>query len=482
MGSIGSGVMGATEVLTSYCVVLCLLQMVALSSGHFTVIGSQRPILATLGGNVELNCQLSPPQQAQHMEIRWFRNRYTQPVHLYRNGKNLHGETMSKYVERTELLTDAFNEGKVILRILNVTVDDGGAYHCVFKDGEFYEEHITEVKVTATSSDIQILMHTPNIKGVMLECHSGGWFPQPHMEWRNSKGEVIQATSKFHSQDKNKLFNMSMVLFIEASSHRNVICYFQNLVTHQEQSINIVLSGELFSWKIVWIMILSTISFVMIDFCMTYCVQQQLIHEESLSTVGNDQCESDQSEGTCYKRNYPWIIIAVVPIISVFAIIGVMLFLHLEQRVTILEQHFELDTLWLEDISVILCVVIVSNINLIPLIYFRLHEHVPRFKDRSPILNKAVVFLHFIYFSIVCGTILLVHLQLRNKVSISDSLFSLYNSWLTDISMILGFLLSIFIVTTIAKSSLFNKKWCIGLCIHMKEAEATGGPCEGEEL
>lgn len=42
-------------------------------------------------------------------------------------------------------------------------------------------------------------------------------------------------------------------------------------------------------------------------------------------------------------------------------------------------------------------------------------EHVPRFKDRSPILNKAVVFLHFIYFSIVCGTILLVHLQLRNK-------------------------------------------------------------------
>jgi hypothetical protein len=88
-------------------------------------------------------------------------------------------------------------------------------------------------------------MHTPNIKGVMLECHSGGWFPQPHMEWRNSKGEVIQATSKFHSQDKNKLFNMSMVLFIEASSHRNVICYFQNLVTHQEQSINIVLSGKM---------------------------------------------------------------------------------------------------------------------------------------------------------------------------------------------------------------------------------------------
>ncbi|OBS82173.1 hypothetical protein A6R68_23839, partial [Neotoma lepida] len=82
------------------------------------------------------------------MEIRWFRDRYNQPVYLYRNGKDLHGETISKYVERTELIKDAIGEGKVTLRIFNVTVDDDGPYHCIFKDGEFYEEHIIEVKVT----------------------------------------------------------------------------------------------------------------------------------------------------------------------------------------------------------------------------------------------------------------------------------------------------------------------------------------------
>ena len=110
--------------------------------------GLTRPVLAPLGGTLELSCQLSPPQDAQHMEIRWFRNRYTQPVHLYRDGKDLHGETIPKYVERTELLKDDIEEGKVTLRIFSVTVDDDGPYHCVFKDGEFYEEHITEVKVT----------------------------------------------------------------------------------------------------------------------------------------------------------------------------------------------------------------------------------------------------------------------------------------------------------------------------------------------
>ncbi|XP_059111845.1 selection and upkeep of intraepithelial T-cells protein 2-like [Peromyscus eremicus] len=348
--------MGAKGVLlVVHCVAVYLLQTVALSSEKFTVTGLTRPVLAPLGGALELSCQLFPPQHAQHMEIRWFRNRYTQPVHLYRNGIDLHGETTSKYVERTELLKDAIGEGKVTLRIFNVTIDDDGPYHCFFKDGEFYEEHITEVKVTVTSSDIQIHMHSPNIKGVMLECHSGGWFPQPHMEWRDSKGEVIPATTKSNSQDGKKLFNMTMALFIKANSHRNVTCYLQNLLTHQEESISIILPGELFSWKSVWIWIQSMITFVLIAFLMTSCVQCYLIH------------------GSCSVINSPWKKkSAIVFVISMVAIIGIILILHLIPRVPVSDPHLELDTLWLEDFSVILFVLIVFKINFISFIYFRL--------------------------------------------------------------------------------------------------------------
>ncbi|XP_052573146.1 selection and upkeep of intraepithelial T-cells protein 2-like [Peromyscus californicus insignis] len=327
---------------------------IAFVSEKFIVTGLTRPVLTPLGGTLEISCQLSPPQHAQHMEIRWFRNHYTQPVYLYRDGKDLHGETISKYVERTELLKDPIGKGKVTLRIFNVTVDDDGPYRCFFKDGEFYEEHITEVKVTVTSSDIQILMHSPNTKGVMLECHSGGWFPQPHMEWRNSKGEIIPATSKSHSQDGNKLFNMTMALFIEANSHRNVTCYFQNCLTHQEESISIVLSGELFSWKCVWMWIMSMIASVLIAFLVTYCVQQYLIY------------------GNCSERFSYLLKGSVLLMTSVLAIMGVILILHLKQRVTVSDPRFELDTLWLEDISVILCMLIGFIIKLVSFIYFRL--------------------------------------------------------------------------------------------------------------
>lgn len=121
---------------------------------QFTVTSLQGPILAPFGGTVELSCQLSPAQNAEHMEIRWFRDLYTQPVHLYNNGKDLHLETISRYVERTELLKEAIREGKVTLRILNVSVDDNGQYHCFFKDGAFDEEAITEVKVTGKDGSL----------------------------------------------------------------------------------------------------------------------------------------------------------------------------------------------------------------------------------------------------------------------------------------------------------------------------------------
>ncbi|XP_021044921.1 selection and upkeep of intraepithelial T-cells protein 2-like [Mus pahari] len=369
-------------------------EIIRVDQGHlerFTVNGLQRPVLAQLGGNLELSCELSPPQQAEHMEIRWFRNRYKEPVYLYRTGQDLLGEIIPKYVERTELLKGDIGKGKVTLRIFNVTVDDDGSYHCFFKDGKFYEEHIMEVKVTGTSSDIQIFMHPPNTKGVMLECQSGGWFPEPHMEWRDSKGDLIPATSKSHSQDENKTFTMKMALLVESNSYWNVTCYIQNLVTHQEESISIVLPGELFSWKIIWIMILSISSSVMIAFHMTDCVKQHLVH------------------GANSKKTYSWKKSEIKFIILALAAATGVLSLHLFQRVQVSDKYFELDTLWLEDISVILCVLIVFTMKLMSWVSFRLH----------------------------------------------DPLYSVYQSWMFYMAVVLGSLLAVF---NIEKSVILLRK------------------------
>ncbi|XP_021484943.1 selection and upkeep of intraepithelial T-cells protein 1-like [Meriones unguiculatus] len=350
--------MGSTGLcFYGHCIVMFLFQMITSSSERFTVTGLEGPVLAPLGGNLELSCQLSPPQQAQHMEIRWFRNLYTEPVHLYRDGKDVFGKIISKYVERTELLRDLIGEGKVTLRIFNVTIDDDGSYHCVFKAGDFYEEHITEVKVTAVNLQVQIHAHPPTTKGVIVECQSGGWFPRPLVEWRDSRGAVIPAASKSQSQDRDRLFNTKISLLIRDGSFQKVTCCLQNPLTGQEERTSVILSDKFFSWNKIWKMILGIILLVMV---FSILVSSCLLHQ--------------RHNYDFRKWDAPWVIGILIMTSSVVIVISSMVYLHMKQRVPVSDIHFELDTLWLEDISVILCALMVSATMLISYMYFRLRD------------------------------------------------------------------------------------------------------------
>ncbi|KAM8791757.1 putative selection and upkeep of intraepithelial T-cells protein 1 homolog [Rhynchonycteris naso] len=381
-----AGVMETTGLSLTRCfVIMLLLQMISPSSEWFTVTSLQRSILTPLGGVVELSCQLSPPQTAEHMEIRWFKDRYTQPVHLYNNGTDLYGKTTSKYVERTEFLKEAIGEGKVILRIFSVSVDDDGKYHCFFKDGDFYEEAIIEVKVTAASLKTQILVHPPNTKGVLVECNSEGWFPQPQMEWRDSRGEIIPPASTSHSQGTNKLFNMKMTLLLKQSSHGNITCHLRNPLTGQEERTSIVLADQLFPWNVIWMLTLSIILALLVIFIMVPGVdlhyRLQELHQNGMrscvqSSACSRVCTKDclpTARCTDYTRilRAPIIVGILIIVSSVCVITTLIFYLHYKSRVPVSDPHFELDVMWLEDMTVILCVLIVFITMLISFVYFR---------------------------------------------------------------------------------------------------------------
>lgn len=99
------------------------------------------------GGHAELSCQLSPPQNAEHMNVGWYRDHYSQLVHVYEHRKKLSGKNTQNDVSRTVLLMDALGEGKMTLRIHNISIFDEGKYHCFFQDDDTYEEATTDLKV-----------------------------------------------------------------------------------------------------------------------------------------------------------------------------------------------------------------------------------------------------------------------------------------------------------------------------------------------
>lgn len=93
--------------------------------------------MATVGGQAELSCQLSPPRSAQHMEVGWFKGNQSKLIYLYKGGHEVNGESAPEYVDRTEFVEEAISVGKVTLRLHNISISDNGPYQCSFKDSDF---------------------------------------------------------------------------------------------------------------------------------------------------------------------------------------------------------------------------------------------------------------------------------------------------------------------------------------------------------
>lgn len=96
----------------------------------------------------------------------------------------------------------------------------------------------------ALGLNIQINVLVPDTKGLMVECNSEGWYPQPQMNWRDSKGNVIPASSKIFSEDQAGLLHIKTSVLLKNSTHGPVTCCFHNTVTGQEKRASIVLPSE----------------------------------------------------------------------------------------------------------------------------------------------------------------------------------------------------------------------------------------------
>ncbi|XP_074059282.1 selection and upkeep of intraepithelial T-cells protein 1-like [Macrotis lagotis] len=141
--------------LLHFVITFILLKKSTLASGQFSVIGPSRPIQASLGGEAELACYLSPPQSAQHMEVVWLQS--TRVVHLYRDGEDQFGDQDPNYQGRTELVRHGITNGNVTLKIQNVQLLDAGRYKCLFEDGFHQEEADMELKVLGEETVSSIL-------------------------------------------------------------------------------------------------------------------------------------------------------------------------------------------------------------------------------------------------------------------------------------------------------------------------------------
>ncbi|XP_040834553.1 selection and upkeep of intraepithelial T-cells protein 8-like [Ochotona curzoniae] len=248
------------------CYISFLLQVMSSASEKLMVTMPAQHVVAIAGGQAELTCQLSPPRSAELMEIHWFRGDHSKPVYLYRGGREENREADPEYVGRVEFVKETIGEGQVTLRINNISISDEGSYQCSFEDNGFSDMAILNLSVAAIGLDTQIRVQAANNKRLLIECKSEGWYPQPKMEWRDSRGEEVPHSSISYSQDGAKLFHMKMTLLLQNKSRNSITCCIYNSLTAHEKKVNIILASALFDQDHIWpkilMYLLNTIFFI----------------------------------------------------------------------------------------------------------------------------------------------------------------------------------------------------------------------------
>ncbi|XP_025050040.1 butyrophilin subfamily 1 member A1-like [Alligator sinensis] len=232
--------------LPSCIALLVTLQIHQLMAAQFKVIGSDQPLVVSVGEDAVLPCHLSPSMSAASMEVRWFQSQVSPYVHLYQDGQDQDGQQMSEYRERTSLIKDDITNGSVSLIIHSVRPSDHGQYKCFFQSDVYYEEALLELQVTAMGSALHISADGYQDGGIRVGCRSAGWHPEPKAEWRDHRGQLLPPTSEKISMDAGGLFHTEISTVIMEESNRNVTCSVRNLVLNREKAAKIDIADQFF--------------------------------------------------------------------------------------------------------------------------------------------------------------------------------------------------------------------------------------------
>ncbi|XP_063101491.1 butyrophilin-like protein 9 isoform X2 [Cavia porcellus] len=221
-------------------------------TGQFQVKTPRSLFITQVREAAVLPCHLSPPTDAQNMEIRWYRDHQSALVHEYRNSQDHMEQQSLEYQGRTELLRENITQGQVALRIHPILPKDEGQYSCVFVRSTHVGQAQFELLVAASGAPPHIHIQPADTEGIILTCSSSGWYPDPELQWRDPQGQPLSPDSETRSEQGDGLIHVESSVTMTKSSKAAVSCWIGNPVLREEKEARLSVAEDLFSRVNTW--------------------------------------------------------------------------------------------------------------------------------------------------------------------------------------------------------------------------------------
>ncbi|XP_067303803.1 butyrophilin-like protein 8 [Pseudorasbora parva] len=206
-----------------------LMNLLIETSESFSVVVPGDQIVAHVGSTVTLPCWISPPENAEALEIRWYRHdQFSNPVLFYQDGKiqDLQEESFrnrSSLTLRSDL-SGGLKDGDISLRLEKLRIQDEGSIHCYVSGDSIYGSQGMVLKVTAVGS-APVLFPQPLDDGRMnISCRSSGWYPEPNITWMSDEQKVLHPGGTSGSRGADEMFSVHSWTAVSRSDAQLVSC------------------------------------------------------------------------------------------------------------------------------------------------------------------------------------------------------------------------------------------------------------------
>uniref|UniRef100_A0A667YUN6 Ig-like domain-containing protein n=1 Tax=Myripristis murdjan TaxID=586833 RepID=A0A667YUN6_9TELE len=185
------------------------------------LIAPPQPIVAMVGDDVMLPSHLDPSMDAAAMTVEWTRpDLEPRFVHVWRDGVDLLNNQHPSYKGRTSLFMDKLKNGDVSLTLSGAKLSDEGRYRCFIP--LLAREMFVDLVVGAASSPV--INVTESSSGVVLECESKGWYPEPELFWLDAEGKLLSAGAPETVRGPDGLYTVSSRVTVEKSHSNSFTC------------------------------------------------------------------------------------------------------------------------------------------------------------------------------------------------------------------------------------------------------------------